>query len=345
MQSPVVIQRSARWFQILVLGLSTTLCFAAACVYEFQPDWCAAVLLYPRWVWLVGGLLLSLAALTREHRKIPLIIASLWLIYGVGFVEEFHSLARWRPVPSPEWIAARESGVAIRIVTLNCNGGNEEAATEVSALNADIVLFQESPLRPKLREMAQKLVGAPASALCGSDVSILARGEITPMPLPDLWNIPFSHAHVRLASGRELDIIAVRLHPYDIRADLWSPDCWRRHRANRLLQRSQLDWLIHHIAAIAPETSLIVAGDFNMQAGDRNLLVLRPRLRDTFGDSGIGWGCTIDNALPVLRIDQVWCSDHFLVDSVSAHNTIHSDHRLVVADLRWTNSPVAKVDN
>ena len=60
---------------------------------------------------------------------------------------------------------------------------------------------------------------------------------------------------------------------------------------------------------------------------------LTPRLRDPFREAGRGWGDTITNDLPFLRIDQVWVSREFRPVSVVARRTRRSDHRMVVCDL------------
>ncbi len=60
----------------------------------------------------------------------------------------------------------------------------------------------------------------------------------------------------------------------------------------------------------------------------------RPRFADAFWSGRIGWGNTITNDRPVVRIDQVWTSDHFQPTAVFARETLNSDHRMVVCDLR-----------
>ena len=78
---------------------------------------------------------------------------------------------------------------------------------------------------------------------------------------------------------------------------------------------------------------MIVGGDFNAPQRDAALSVLGPQLRDAFPEAGQGWGDTIINEAPFLRIDQVWISPTLHPRTVTAHRTIHSDHRLVVCDL------------
>jgi endonuclease/exonuclease/phosphatase (EEP) superfamily protein YafD len=49
----------------------------------------------------------------------------------------------------------------------------------------------------------------------------------------------------------------------------------------------------------------------------------------------LGWGNTIINDFPALRIDQIWASDALLVRNVVTHQTKNSDHRAVVTDFLW----------
>jgi endonuclease/exonuclease/phosphatase (EEP) superfamily protein YafD len=324
--------RTSLWFQILVVGGSTLLCLVATAVFWLQPDSCAAVLVLPRWLWMLPGLFLAALGCTRRSKLPALAGAVLWLIYGLVFVEETRPLTRWRRWPSTEWHAARTHGTAIRVVSLNC-AGDEKAAAEAGGYQPDLVLLQESPVRPKLKEMAPNLVGADASAICGVDVSIIARGRLTPIPVPAPFNNHFAHARVRFASGSEAEVFVVRLPPYEIRIDLWSPQLWQRQTEVRRRQRQQIEWLAGQIQAVPQEVPLIVGGDFNLPASDRMLRGIRSRLTDTFLQSGSGWGNTIDNDIPFLLIDQVWCSGQFRADSVVARRTVHSDHRMVVSDL------------
>lgn len=91
--------------------------------------------------------------------------------------------------------------------------------------------------------------------------------------------------------------------------------------------------LARHIQQIDLNTPLIVGGDFNTPPGDSLFRKLRPRLRDSFPEGGIGLGNTIINDIPLSRIDQLWVSRHFRIHSVLVRRTEHSDHRLVICDV------------
>ena len=89
---------------------------------------------------------------------------------------------------------------------------------------------------------------------------------------------------------------------------------------------------------------MIVGGDFNAPQGDAVFRLLRPKLHDAFAEGGRGWGNTILNDVPVLRIDQFWVSETFRSDSVVARGTRNSDHRMVICDLRLEGDPARPKD-
>ena len=142
-----------------------------------------------------------------------------------------------------------------------------------------------------------------------------------------------ARSRVRLTSGLEVEVVSAHLLPPLFRFDLWSAACWRQQRQNREARRAQVEQIAAQLTAVPPGAPLIVGGDFNAPARDAALRPLQPRLRDTFREAGAGWGDTATNDTPVLRIDQVWVSDHFRAALVVARKTRHSDHRMVVCDL------------
>lgn len=80
---------------------------------------------------------------------------------------------------------------------------------------------------------------------------------------------------------------------------------------------------------------LIVLGDFNTPRHSVHLEALRKKMVNTFETAGLGSGETWPMPLPVLSLDQIWCSKN-LVPVRNRHEvTFRSDHRAVVADLRF----------
>ncbi len=315
----------------LALAGSVGLCLVASACYWLQPDWLAAATLAPEWFWLLPALALVRAGYRRDQWRLSVVVLGLWLLFTVVFVEEARSLVRFGRSPTAEWIAAREHGRAVRVVSLNCCMGNAKAAAEVAQYGPDIVLLQESPSQDAVEELALELFGAEGDSLWSRDTSILARGQI--VPGADHGPSCFTHAGVKLSSGLELDVVSLRLNPPVSRLDFWSPGFWRAHRDNRVKHRRQIQEVMDGLGELPASAHVIVGGDFNVPADDGALASLRPRLLDTFRKAGRGWGNTGTNEFPLFRVDQIWASGGFRAESVTARRTVHSDHRVVVCDL------------
>ncbi len=333
-----------------MLSLSALLCVAISLCYWLRPDSCAAVTVFPTWMWLAPGGVLVASGFSRRTKRAALGVVLLWLLFLWTFAEEPRSLLRFSRFPSPEWEAARQRGQALRVVSLNCAGGIKEAAEEAESYQPDIVLLQETPTPKHVKALAQRLFKEEAGMLCGVDVSLIARGSvIVRRDSPDrvtlrrLWfggpqakNLPvvnFIHAHVRLTSGIEAEVINFHPPPTPLRMDLWSLDCWRAHTEHRQLQREKCRVVARYIDSLPCSAPIIFGGDFNTPAGDAVFRLFQPRLNDAFKEGGIGWGNTFMNDMSVIRIDQIWVSEHFRTAAVVARRTKHSDHLMVICDL------------
>jgi endonuclease/exonuclease/phosphatase (EEP) superfamily protein YafD len=336
----------------LLLSLSVALWAGVSFCYGLRPDACAAVTIFPTWAWAALGLLLAALGVRRKSKRPAALVAVLWVVSLLIMAEEPVSLARaaFGQAPSSELRAPRESGSLqhgarrtelgaaneaslLRVVSLNCAGGNFEAAAEVARFEPDLVLLQESPSRQEVERLGRQLFHRADGALWGVDASILARGHLTAAATPPALRITCVQAHVQLASGLETDVVSLRLIPALVRTDLWSPGCWRDQTANRLARRDQLRAIVQQIDALPAAAPLVLGGDFNAPAGDAVFRLLSPRLHDTFREAGLGWGDTIINEEPLVRIDQVWASRQFQAVAVRAQRTQHSDHRMVICDL------------
>jgi endonuclease/exonuclease/phosphatase (EEP) superfamily protein YafD len=208
---------------------------------------------------------------------------------------------------------------------------NPHSVAEVAQFKPDVVLLQESPSREHLKHLAIEVFGNDGTFLWGGDTSILARGRIQPGTVDPSSH--FVHATVELPSGVELDVISARLHPPVFRLDFWDSGFWIDHRNNRVKHRAQILDVMQIVAAIPQSAHLIVGGDFNAPPLDDALTPLRQRLFDTFTEAGRGWGHTGTNDYPLFRVDQIWASRSLSANTVIAQKTVHSDHRMVIADL------------
>ena len=328
----VLSQKAFRWVQLAAGVLSFALLVLTAFCYHFRPDAWAAVTVFPPWVWPLPGLLMLWLARNPKRKRILAAVAVLWLLFIVIFAEEPKSLLRLQDWPSPEWVAAKQSGKALRVLSLNC-ASNRDAAAEVARYDPDIVLLQETPQRAEVESLARRL-WSDAGVAWGIDTSVIAHGHVEGKALPSSrFGVTTTHAYVRLTSGLEMEVLSVRLVPPVARLDLFWPEAWTAYRDNRQSRRREMIAIADYIESLSPTMPLIVGGDFNAPAGDAVFSLLQPRLHDTFMEGGMGWGNTALNSFAVVRIDQVWVSEQFRALAVVARETKHSDHRIVIADL------------
>jgi hypothetical protein len=306
--------------------LSAVLCAAVAHCYFWRSDWCVAVTVWPAWVWALPGLLLLSLGFRRATKIASIALLVVWLIFVAMFTEEPRSLLRGLCRSSP-----LEETQRLRIVSLNC-AGNSQAAREVAAFHPDLVLLQESPSQGQVQALAQSLYGPRAGVVWGLDASMIADGKLRPVSgHPQRGDFHFVQAQWQTPAGREMEVISVRLAPNTLRTDLWSPGCWREHSADR---RQRREWL-RTVAAQLHDLPCILGGDFNAPGGDAIVEGLKPKLYDVFAEAGRGWGDTLLNDLPIVRIDQIWVNRQLRALDVRAWRTQHSDHRAVVCDLVW----------
>jgi vancomycin resistance protein VanJ len=326
------IQKNLHLAKLAALIVSTALCLATGVVIATRPDALAALTVFPAWTWLLPGLGVAAFGLSRKYPKPFLCVVGLWLIQALILSEEPRSLLRFGKWPSEEWKTARQHNRAIRVITINCAGGNEKALAEVAPYNPDIVLVQETPGRPDVEKIAQSLYGNDAGSWINFDTAIMARGSVDPITIKPPRGF-FAQARVELRSGITVDVISLRAMTPPFRMDLWNPDDWRGYTAARDTQREQFSVITKQLSQLPDGDLIICGGDFNAPQADSVAATMAPRLRDSFAEAGRGWGDTITNDVPVLRIDQVWISRQLKPSAVVARRTVESDHRMVICDL------------
>ncbi len=314
--------------------LSILLCVAVSLCYYLRPDSFAAITFFPAWIWLIIGLILAMPSIRAKRKYAFAVVLLMWIGYMFAFVEEPFSLIRRAGVSSIEINRARGSGKVVRVVTLNCAGGNFAAASEVKKYRPDIVLLQESPSRSDISRLARELYGKCGSFAYGPDASIIVRGKLQAFHQSSPESCIYTAAAVRLRSGFKANVVSLRLVPPVFRMDLWSPNCWRSQKENRQERREQIKLVAAKICRFPKDMPVIIGGDFNAPAGDAVFRMLKPKLHDAFAEGGLGWGNTVLNETPMQRIDQIWASSNVKAVSVRAYRTRNSDHRLVVSDLQ-----------
>jgi vancomycin resistance protein VanJ len=320
-----------------VAGASSLLVFIVG-AFVLRPVSLSAITVFPVWCWVALGTLLCGAAWVARPAKLgifkPVLLAVTlgWVAALLLLAEEPTSLLRgaWTGMPSPD--DERPDG-QLRIVSLNCGGGSADAAREVIRWKPDIVLLQEIPDANVLSEIAESLFGEAAVIAAELDTAIIARVPMLSQPQQNRNRRTFSACTISLPGIGDARFASIHLTVPPIDISLWRPATWRSHSSARRLQREQLMSAMEGWLTGDPSVPRILAGDFNAPQGDWLFQPLRPLLRDAFDEAGVGWGNTIENSIPVLRIDQVWLSRHFKAVAVAAFKSSHSDHRLVVADV------------
>ncbi len=318
--------------RVAAIVASLALAAGLGLCYALRPDAAAALTVWPAWGGALPGLGLLLLG-RRAPKRLALLALLAWAAYLFVFAEEAHSLLRVRAWPAREWQKASRRGEAVRVISLNCNGGSDTAAATVRRYHPDIVLLQESPSRRSVEALTRELFGREGGFVWGADASVLARGRVAPVALSRPERPFVSHARVRLPSARTVEVISVRLLPPVFRADLYSPDCWREYARNRQDRRAQARLLAARVARLPAGAPVILGGDMNAPQGDAALWPLRARLRDAFPETGQGWGNTAINEAQVLRIDQIWISPGLTPTAVVARAAADSDHRMAIADV------------
>lgn len=326
--------RFTRLVRRILLALSALLCGLIAWAYFARPDALAAATVFPIWAWLVPGGLLAALGCTKELRRFVLLVTAMWALTFAAFADAPLALVRSGPAAAPDLRQNENQRRALRVICLNCGGGNVAAVEELAAYKPDLLLLQESPGRTQLEEAAKKLFGDEAAVVWSADASIVARGKLAAQPMSSGVAANAVRARWFLDERTEIDVVSLRLEPALVRADLWAPDCWQAQSANRRQRLAQLQAIVREIERRPSQTPLLIGGDFNAPPGDAVFRLLKPLCRDAFASAGRGWGNTITNDFPFLRIDQIWHGDELTTVDAVAVKTKNSDHRAVVCDLR-----------
>ena len=314
---------------------SLALCAFMAHCYAKRPNELAAITVFPAWVWAVPGLLLLTPAWIKHGRWLALAMTVVWVGYGLAFMDGLGSAIRgtYTSWPTKEWLAARDRGLGIRVVSLNCKEHSYESAKEVRHFDPDIVLLQECPKFDEVKALALDLFGSTAGIAYGYDATIIARGRAKPRQLDKDFRRFMAQAEVTLPNGLKLDVVSLRLVPALVRVDLWNPETWKLQRENRELRIQQIQSIAELVGKSSSSRPMILGGDFNATQGDPVYNHVRAPLRDAFYSAGIGWGGTYSTKAPLLRLEHVFVTPQLRPATVVARNAIHSDHLILVCDL------------
>ncbi|MHC4116410.1 MAG: endonuclease/exonuclease/phosphatase family protein [Planctomycetota bacterium] len=103
--------------------------------------------------------------------------------------------------------------------------------------------------------------------------------------------------------------------------------------ANPLVRREPLIDRAYDIAISKPHP-VVVLGDFNTPHTSVLFEGFRRSFKHAFEESGNGLITTWPAFLPLLALDHIWLSGHFVALCTAVRRTWHSDHGLVVAEVK-----------
>lgn len=317
-----------RWLNRMLISFSLLLLvFIGACYYQ-QFDWSAAVTVYPSWVWAFLGIALLFIPFYKQRKPVSFLILCLWLCYFVLFADTPFALVR--AVSNHHWYETSftpQQGKGIRVISLNCSSNTKPVLT-LKKYNADIILVQESFGAKRLEFVTQQLYGEEGSFVAGIDASIIVRGKIVLLKKESNFVV----AKAKLKNGVEVGIISLRLTTPPMRSDLWNSDCWEVYKTNRIKQRQELQEVIQELKTFSASMPIIIGGDFNAPPRSGVFQAFPVGYQDAFRIAGSGWGNSITNDFPFLRIDQLWGNQFLKPLHVSSVVTTETDHRLVMGD-------------
>ncbi|WP_411844730.1 endonuclease/exonuclease/phosphatase family protein [Roseibacillus persicicus] len=320
---------------VLVL-LSLVLNFISVVLYVQQPDTFAAFTVLPIWLWGALGLLLSLASYFLFRSPLSLFTSTMWFLVILVLSDEAPGLVRFgQTTPEDGRAAPYLNRQPLRVITCNWSSDSRPIGPAIAPWEPDIVFIQEMPHPYLIKQLADTLYGNTGdyrydeNHACG----VVLRGRIKKALLEPQYRSQYLTA--RLPNGNLIELANIHLQPASTNLSLWSPSCWKEHRQNRMRRRSELQFALAFLNEYTPfpNRPTLIAGDFNAPATDGASDVLARDFTDTFEAVGTGWGNTYHRRFPLLRLDQIHASHHFLPLRSRAVTIEESEHRMVVSDL------------
>ena len=311
----------------LALWLLTVFCF-----YR-HPDHFAAYTVLPIWFWGGGGLLLCGGACYLWRGWWPWLLAGGWIITLLVGADEARVLTHFgKTAPLPGPAAPHEGRQVLRVITCNCalfEYGDPSA--DLAAWRPDIVLLQD--VYPyQVNRLADAVYGGGGAFRAHVTNGVITRWKIQ-------REVPNKTARdqqvtVILPDGFAVEVVNVHLATAATDLRFWQRTTWTEHRINRAVRLHELDLVQQALLQSMdfPNPPVLFGGDFNSPASDVVHHQLDPGLLDAFASVGTGWGDTFHRRFPILRIDHLYATRHFLPVRCHTIITRRSDHRMVVAD-------------
>lgn len=323
-------------FGLALVLFSLALNFVTIVVFAHQPDSFAAFTVLPVWFWGLLGLLCSLFPYFLFRAPLALFTSTAWFVSVLVLSDEAPSLVRFGQTSiddgPPQPYLNRQP---LRVISLNWSSNSAKLAPAIESWNPDIVFIQEMHHPYRIKELADALYGQTGdyrydeNHLCG----VVLRGRFKKALLEPQYRSQFLTA--RLTNGNLVELVNLHLQPASTNLSLWKPSCWKEHRKNRIQRRAELEFALAFLNEYTPfpNRPTLIAGDFNCPATDGSNDILEKDFTDTFRAVGTGWGNTYHRRIPLLRLDQIHSSHHFLPLRSRAVTIKQSEHRMIITDL------------
>ncbi len=317
---------------LLSLGLNLlTIIF-----FILQPDLFTAFTIIPIWIWGLLGLFLSLVSYFLFQAPLTLFTSAAWFVSIFALSDEAPALFRLgSPPPQTGHPTPYLNRKPIRVISCNWSSYDRSLVPILQPWQPDIVFIQEIPHPYLIKQLADELYGQngdyryDAQHLCG----VVLRGRIKKALLEPQYRSQYLTA--RLPSGDFMELVNLHLQPASTNLSLWRPSCWKEQRRNRIERRNELEFALAFLREYTPFPSrpALIAGDFNAPATDGATRVLQRDFTDTFQAVGTGWGNTYHRRFPLLRLDQIHSSHHFLPLRSRTVSIPNFEHRMLISDL------------
>ncbi len=243
--------------------------------------------------------------------------------------------------PPPASLAAPTRSRDLRVATYNILAGKhglDDVAAAIRSFDADLVALQEvdSRTRRSGRVDQSQVIADTLGMHVGFaehrrfdggriGVALLSRHPLANVERIALPGGVLAALRADVTIGvRVVRVFVVHLRPTDPRESLAQQramDATRRREAEAVL-----------LLATAQDTPAIVLGDFNARSNSPEYAAFADHFTDACPDGGATWPTSV----PLVRIDYVWTSDALARIACPRCDADTSDHRPVVADLRWT---------
>jgi endonuclease/exonuclease/phosphatase (EEP) superfamily protein YafD len=309
---------------------------AAVVLWELGERWWpATVFLFgPRWLLLLPlAVLLPAAALLRPRMLAPLLAAAV-VVLGPVLGLRVH----WR-----QWGSESADAPGLRVVTLNADGGERvvgQLPRLLAELQPDVLVLQECA-----GVLADAVGRAPGwFHHADQELCLLSRYPITRAVMMDRSSLeevsadgfggsgfvitytlaapfgPVSLTNLHLETPRKGFDFLRRLDPDGLGSNTLLREI-ESHRARQWVDRAG--------------AAALVAGDFNLPVESSIFREAWGDFGDAFSEAGMGFGMTKYNGWVRARIDHVLLGRGWRAVRASVGPDVGSDHRPVVADLRW----------